>query len=170
MTELRDKLVAAIDGVLAEGWLEKAIPLIQKYEGLHRVMPDGSIHAYPDPATGGVPFTVGWGSTGPDINKDTVWTREQADKRFTRDVAHFGNGVEHALGDAPATDGQLAAMVSLAYNIGLGAFRKSTLLKLHKAGDYAGAQAQFARWKFANGKVLPGLVKRRAEEAEVYAS
>lgn len=170
---LRDKLVAAIDEVFAEesgDWLDKAVPLIQKFEGLHEVLPDGSIRAYADPATGGEPFTIGWGSTGPDINKDTVWTREQADERFKRDVAHFGNGVEDALGGAPTTDGQMAAMVSLAYNIGLGAFRKSTLLKKHKAGDYEAAKAEFARWKYANSKVLPGLVIRRAKEAEVYAS
>jgi len=59
---------------------------------------------------------------------------------------------------------QLAAAVSLAYNIGAGAYCKSTAAKKFNAGDFAGACAEFSRWTLAGGKQLPGLVKRRAEE------
>ena len=61
-------------------------------------------------------------------------------------------------------------MVSFAYNVGLGNLASSTLLKLHKAGDHAGAAAQFARWNKAAGKVLPGLTRRRTAESQLYGS
>lgn len=70
------------------------------------------------------------------------------------------------------TSGQLASMASLAYNIGLGAFEKSSVLKAHNRGDFAAASRAFALWNKATvgGKltVLPGLVTRRAREAALY--
>ena len=144
--------------------------LIKKWESYAKDLGDGRVQAYPDPATGGAPWTIGWGSTGPDITKGTIWTRAQAEKRFQDHAQEFANGVTDALGSAPTTQNQFDAMTSLAYNIGLGNFKSSTLLKKHKAGDYAGAKAQFAVWKNANGKVMQGLVNRRAEEAELYGS
>lgn len=173
--------VAALDGAIDSAtrpdvpedepsqWLDIAVPLIQQFEGYATKTADGGCVAYPDPASGGDPWTIGFGSTGPDIVKNTRWTREQCEARFRRDVAHFGNGVEAALGDAPTNDHQMAAMVSLAYNVGLTAFKGSTLLKLHKAGSYRAASAQFVRWNRAAGRVLPGLTKRRQAEAEVYS-
>lgn len=152
----------------AESWMEYAVPLVQTFEGFHRALPGGKVQAYPDPASGGDPWTIGWGSTGPGIAKGTIWTKAQAEERFRKDLSHFGNGVEIALGDAPTTDRQLSAMTSLAYNIGIGAFKGSTLLKKHKAGDYVGAAAEFLRWNRAAGKVMTGLVRRRAAEAELY--
>src|SRR5687768_15991119 len=59
-----------------------ALALIKEFEGCHKVRSDGMIEAYPDPASGGDPWTIGWGSTGPGIRKGTVWTQEQADTRF----------------------------------------------------------------------------------------
>jgi lysozyme len=59
-------------------------------------------------------------------------------------------------------------MTSLAYNIGLDAFRASTLLRLYNAGNTAGAAAQFDRWSRANGRVLRGLVARREAERAVF--
>lgn len=131
-------------------------------------------NAYPDPGTGGLPITIGWGSTtdedGRPIKLGTVWTRERADARFEMDLAKFTAGVIEALDGAPVTQGQLDALTSLAYNIGLGNLRSSTLLKLHRAGDYAGAQQQFARWNRAGGKVMAGLTRRRAAEAALYGA
>jgi lysozyme len=60
--------------------------------------------------------------------------------------------------------------VSFAYNVGTGNLLKSTLLKLHKAGDYVGAKAEFAKWNKAAGQVMTGLTRRRAAEAELYSS
>lgn len=145
-----------------------AAELIQQFEGCAKKRSDGYIEAYPDPGTGGDPWTIGWGSTGPDIKRGTIWTQAQADARFAEHLAEFGEGVAKLIGGAPTTQAQFDAMVSLAYNIGLGNFGGSTLLKLHKAGDFTGAQAQFARWNKAAGKVMAGLSRRRAAEAAMY--
>ena len=112
--------------------------------------------------------TIGWGSTGPDIKLGMTWTQQQADERFASDLAKFGAKVAADLGTAPTTQGQFDAMTSLAYNIGEGAFSKSTLLKRHLAHDYDGASAQFAVWNKQAGKVLNGLVRRRTAEARIY--
>lgn len=144
--------------------------LIQQFEGCAKKRPDGSFEAYPDPGTGGDPWTIGWGSTGPDIRKGVVWTQQQCNDRFSEHLAQFAQGVSKALGGAPTTPHQFDALVSFAYNVGLANLESSTLLKKHKAGDFNGAAAEFARWNKAAGKVLPGLTKRRAAEAALYAS
>jgi lysozyme len=126
------------------------------------------LKAYADPGTGGDPWTIGWGATGPGIKKGVTWTQQQADQRLAEDVARFSAGVAKALDGAPTTQAQFDALVSFAYNVGLQALAESTLLRLHKAGDYAGAAAQFARWNKAGGRVLPGLTRRRETEARIY--
>lgn len=68
----------------------------------------------------------------------------------------------------PLTPNQFDALVSLVYNIGVGAFKSSTLLKKLNAGDYAGAAAQFAVWNKSQKVVLPALVARRAKEKELF--
>lgn len=161
--------VSRIDALLdslsvpAEGNIvpQSALTLIKQFEGC-------KLNAYPDPGTGGDPWTIGWGATGPGIKKGLTWTQGQADARLVEDVSYFVNGVRGLLAGAPATENQLGAMVSLAYNIGLGNFGKSTLLKLHKAGDYAGAAAEFPKWNKAAGRVMAGLTRRREAEAKVY--
>jgi GH24 family phage-related lysozyme (muramidase) len=142
--------------------------LIQKYEGCAKKRPDGSFEAYPDPGSGGDPWTIGWGSTGADIRKGVVWSQQQCDERFQEHLDEFAAGVSKAIGNARTTQSQFDAMVSFAYNVGLGNLSSSTLLRKHKAGDYAGAALEFARWNKAAGKVLAGLTKRRAAEAALY--
>jgi GH24 family phage-related lysozyme (muramidase) len=144
------------------------ITLIQSFEGCAKKRGDGSYDAYPDPATGGDPWTIGWGSTGPDIKRGAVWTQQQCDDRFVAHAGEFAAQVEQAIGGAATTQHQFDAMVSLAYNIGMGNFSASTLLKKHRAGDCAGAAAQFAVWNKANKKVMAGLTRRRAAEAALY--
>lgn len=114
--------------------------------------------------------TIGWGSTGPDIKLGMTWTQAQADARFAADLARFAGKVSGLLGAAPTTQAQYDALVSFAYNVGYGdgGLKTSTLLRMHKAGDYVGAALQFARWNKQNGKVLNGLTKRRAAEAAIY--
>lgn len=68
------------------------------------------------------------------------------------------------------TQSQFDAMVSLAYNIGAGAFLKSTLLKKVNAGDFAGAGEEFSRWNKANGKEVLGLTRRREREKQLFLS
>jgi GH24 family phage-related lysozyme (muramidase) len=142
--------------------------LIQRFEGFARVRPDGRVEAYPDPGSGGAPWTIGWGSTGADIRKGTVWTRAQCEERFRAHLEHFAEGVWAAIGTAPTSQGQFDAMVSFAYNCGTAAMARSTLLRLHKAGDFAGAAGEFAKWNKSAGKVLRGLTRRRAAEAALY--
>lgn len=126
------------------------------------------LKAYPDPATGGKPFTIGWGDTGPDVAPGLVITQDEADARFTRRLSdEFGPGVMSALQVVP-TQGQFDAMVCLSYNIGLGNFRSSTLLRKFNAGDVPGADAQFLVWNRANGKVMLGLRRRRAAEQALF--
>lgn len=140
---------------------QRGIDLIKQFEGY-------SSKAYPDPATGGVPWTIGYGTTR-GVKPGMVITAEQAEKMLRDDVAKFGSGVSSLI-TAPTTQGQFDAMVSLAYNIGLGNFGKSTLLKKHNARCYTCAADQFRVWNRANGKVMNGLTRRRAAERQVYMS
>lgn len=148
------------------------IALIREFEGCARRLPDGRIQAYPDPGTGGAPWTIGWGSTSDDmgnpITPGTVWTQERADSRFKAHLAKFEQGVHKALNGAATTQSQFDALVSLAYNIGVQALGESTLMRLHKAGDHKGAAEQFARWVNAGGRRMAGLVRRREAERQLY--
>jgi lysozyme len=142
-------------------WHTIACDLIKEAEGCR-------LEAYPDPATGGEPWTVGWGCTGPDIGPGTVWTQEQADADLQDRLDQVNRVVTQAV-RVRLTPQQRAALVDLAYNIGTQAFLHSTLLQLLNAGDYAGAAKQFGLWIHANGKVMPGLVTRRGIEAKLFA-
>lgn len=123
--------------------------------------------AYPDPASGGDPWTIGWGATGAGIEKGTVWTQSRADARLTADLMRFAAAVD-SLVKVPLSPQQKAALVDFTFNLGSGNLQTSTLLKLLNAGDYAGAADQFARWNLAAGKVIPGLVTRRARERSLF--
>lgn len=144
------------------------IRLVQSFEGCERKRSDGRFDAYPDPASGGAPWTIGWGATGADVKKGVIWTKKQCDDRFAQDLGKFATRVETAIGGAPTTQHQFDAMVSFAYNAGAGNLGKSTLLKKHKAGDFAAAANEFGKWNKAGGKVMAGLTRRRAAEAALY--
>jgi GH24 family phage-related lysozyme (muramidase) len=124
------------------------------------------VEAYPDPGTGGAPWTIGWGATGKGIGPGTVWTQQECDARLERDLARYAADVDAALDDAETTQAQFDAMVSFHYNTG--AIRHATLTRKHKAGDLAGAAREFARWNKAGGRELKGLTRRRAAEAQLY--
>lgn len=124
--------------------------------------------AYPDPGTGGKPWTIGWGHTKGVRQGDKI-TQEQAEQFLSDDLAVFELTVNSAI-KRPMTQNQFDAMVSLAFNIGGPEFAGSTLVKKFNAGDVLGAADQFPRWKFSAGKVMPGLVKRRAAEREKFLS
>lgn len=148
------------------------IALIKRFEGCARLRGDGTIEAYPDPASGGDPWTIGWGATGRDhfndcpIGPGTRWTQAQCDARLAADLVRFAADVAKAIGTAQTTQSQFDAMVSFHYNTG--AIARATLTRKHIAGDHAGAAQEFARWTRAGGRVLQGLVNRRAAEAELY--
>lgn len=146
------------------------LKLIRDFEGCAKLRGDGMIVAYPDPGTGGAPWTIGWGATGPDVRPGTVWTQQQADDRLAVDVARHAADVARALGSAleGTSQAQFDALVSFHYNTG--AIGRATLTRLHKAGKHADAAKEFARWNRAGGRVLAGLTRRRAAEAKLYAS
>lgn len=136
---------------------KEAEDLIKQFEGCH-------LKAYKCPA--GV-WTIGWGTTGPGIQEGLVISQHTADvmlKAHIQDIALdltdlVGNGLKQH---------QFDALVSFVYNIGLGAFKKSTLLKLVKAAKMAEAALEFEKWVKAAGKTLPGLIKRRKAEKALF--
>lgn len=147
--------------------------LIKQFEGC-------KLKAYPDPKTGGAPYTCGWGSTGPSIGPDTVWTQAEADARFDEHLTEFEGYVNQAV-TVPLTQGQFDALVSIVYNVGPGSRSKdgiirlksgnpSTLLRLLNAGDYVGAGEQFLRWVSPGSNVENGLRRRRTAELKLYKS
>jgi lysozyme len=140
---------------------QKCIDLIKQFEGCR-------LQAYPDPKTGGDPWTVGWGATGPDIKRGVVWTQEQADGRLAADVAAFGKRIGDALNGHPTTQAEYDALVSFAYNIGFAKATGSTLWKMHCAGNFAGAAGQFGLWINKGSPVEKGLTRRRAAESALY--
>lgn len=111
-------------------------------------------------------WTIGVGHTGPDVKPGMTITRPRSQELLAADLARFEAAVNRL---APkTTQAQLDALVSFSFNVGEAALARSTLLRLHNAGDYAGAAQQFALWNKAGGKVLPGLMARRAAEATLY--
>lgn len=136
------------------------LALLKSFEGW-------SPKAYPDPGTGGVPWTIGYGFTR-DVHQGDVMTPDEGDARLEREVAHFEAGI-YAITKA-GTENQMAAMTCLAYNIGLTGFRNSSVLRFHNAGNFAAAADAFKMWNQSAGRVMAGLTRRRRAEAELYLS
>lgn len=132
------------------------VALLKEFEGWVPI-------AYRCPA--GV-WTIGYGFTE-GVEPGQSMTREEGDQRLAVELEHFAAGVRRLL-TREATPNQFAALVVLAFNIGLAGFARSTVLRLHNAGDVDGAARAFAMWNKAGGKVLTGLVRRRAAEAALY--
>ena len=137
-----------------------AADLIKRFEGCR-------LEAYPDPATGGKPWTVGYGCTGPGIGPGTIWTQQQAEDELEHRL-FAERQVLDSLVTAPVSENQMAALLSLAWNIGTAALGGSHLLRLLNAGDVQGAADAFLAWNHAAGKVMPGLTTRREAERAVF--
>lgn len=147
------------------------IAMLHKWEGCARKRQDGRIEAYPDPGTGGKPWTIGWGTTrenGRPIQPGTVWSQEKCDQVFEAQLRRYAEDVVKALGPAIANTSQeqFDALVSFHYNTG--AIGRSTLTRKHVAGDHAGAAREFRRWNRAGGRPMRGLTRRRADEERLY--
>ena len=135
------------------------ITLIKAWEGYRE-------KAYKCPA--GV-WTIGWGHTGGVKENQTV-TIEQAEYLLRSDLSVFEAAINHDSfrNGWHLTQGQFDALISFTYNVGIGAFRNSTMFKLICAGKLTMAASEFGRWTKAGGKELPGLVKRRHAEREMW--
>lgn len=140
------------------------IDLIKKFEGLR-------LTAYPDPGTGGEPWTIGYGTTSSagvgKITKGMKITQVQAESMLVRSLTDYELGVTHAL-RSPVTQHQFDALVSLAYNIGVANMSRSSVVKYLNAGQVEKAAGAFMLWNKAAGRVMPGLTRRRAAERELF--
>lgn len=145
--------------------------LIKQHEGLR-------LKAYPDPGSGGDPWTLGYGRAY-GVKKGDTCTKVQAEHWLDEDILNASMIVERAV-KVPLSNSQRDALVSFVFNVGHGAKgvkdgfvvlrdgRPSTMLKLLNLGDYYGAAAQFDRWVHGSGNILPGLVKRRKAEKAIF--
>lgn len=142
---------------------QSMIELIKGWEGFVG-------HAY-KPVPTEKEWTIGYGHYGADVKPGMTVSRAEAEQLLRRDLEKF----EQTLIRQCEKDGvslrqqEFDALVSFAYNLGPANLFGSTLWKRVKAGDYAGATTEFHKWTKAGGKVLPGLVRRRAAEARVWA-
>ena len=137
--------------------------LVQHFEGCLKPDGNGMFRAYTCPA--GV-LTIGWGTTREGKNHfdaSSRWTAAQCHEAFKNDMVSFENSVKKLV-KVPLTQWQFDALTSFAYNCGAGNLQKSTLLKKVNAKDFKGAADEFLKWNKGAGKVLPGLVRRRASE------
>ena len=103
----------------------------------------------------------------PSVKRGMVITNQEAEAILRADVEKFAAKVAAVI-TVPVTENQFGAVVSFAFNVGIGNLRASTLLKKLNAKDYAGAANEFLKWTKAAGKVLPGLVTRRQEERALF--
>lgn len=132
--------------------------LIKSFEGLR-------LQAYQDAV--GV-WTIGYGATR-GVKPGMTITEAEAERLLKEDVNRFEEAVNSAV-KVPINDNQFSALVSFSYNVGSGALRGSTLLKLLNRGDYSGAANQFPLWNKAGGQALAGLTRRRKAEQALFLS
>lgn len=113
-------------------------------------------------------WTVGWGHVGPDVHEGLTITRAQADQLLRMRLStEFVPGVLAVIRRSMAQH-ELDAMVDLAYNIGVGAFQASTLVRKFNAGDITGASNEFVRWNRSGGEILLGLRRRREADRALF--
>lgn len=139
---------------------QAGIDLIKQYEGY-------SDTSYECQA--GV-WTIGYGTTGPNIGPNQRITKEQAEEWFRNDVARFETAVTNAL-TTRVNQNQFDALVSFAYNVGANAFKNSTLLKLlNNQASQTVVASEFLKWVYAGGKISQGLKNRREKEKALFLS
>ncbi|MFC6644450.1 lysozyme [Granulicella cerasi] len=137
---------------------ETGLRLTKSFEGLR-------LRAYQD-STG--VWTIGYGSTT-NVKPRQVITQQQADERLRVDMATAEHAVNIGV-RVVLTQNQFDALLDFAFNEGIGSFLHSTLRELVNEGKFAEAALEFSKWTKAGGKVLEGLVKRRAAEAALFTS
>jgi len=140
-----------------------AIAIIKEFEGC-------KLKAYQD--EGGV-WTIGWGTTrisGRPVCASDACSQEEADQWMAAELTSVANVVRAHI-KVPVTDNQFCALCSFAYNVGVGAFETSTMLKLlNFSAPAAEVAAEFPKWDHDNGKVVEGLLRRREAEQLLFLS
>jgi lysozyme len=141
----------------------EGLSLIKQFEGFRSI-------AYRDAV--GV-WTIGYGHTAmagaPDVKPGMTITQVEGEQILARDVELFARGVRQVL-TVTLSDQQFSALISFAYNIGLGNFRKSSVFSAVNRKDFAAVARRLQLWNRAGGRVLPGLVRRRAAEAALFGA
>jgi lysozyme len=132
--------------------------LTRSFEGLR-------LAAYQDSA--GV-WTIGYGHTGPEVHRGQCVSETEAEELLRADLASAVQCVRRAVRVRLAQH-QFDALVDFCFNVGRGSFQGSSLLRYLNQGDLESAVVQFGLWVHAGGKVVPGLVRRRAAEAALFA-
>lgn len=170
---------ALLGGKLTQPQVDRFNGLIDEFQGkgmktssvginLITSFEDLELKAYLCPAD---VWTIGFGTTvypdGTKVKKGDTCTADQAKAYFAYDLKRFENAVNSGL-TVSVNQNQFDALVSLTYNIGETAFKKSTLLAKLNKGDIKGAAEQFAVWNKGGGGVLKGLVRRRVAERELF--
>lgn len=137
---------------------DAGLALIKRYEGCR-------LTAYRCPA--GI-WTIGVGHTGKEVWANLVITEKVAMNFLKKDIESSENCINNLV-TVPLLQNRFDSLVSLVFNIGCTAFSSSSLYKKLNAGNYSGAGKEFKKWNKAEGKILPGLISRRAEEAEAFS-
>jgi lysozyme len=141
--------------------LNQIVEMVKRFEGC-------KLKAYPDPGTGGAPWTIGYGETL-GVNQGDTWTQEKADYVLRQRVGQF---MLATLKRCPALHleppSRTAACTSLAYNIGVGAFGASSVSRKTMRQDFIGAANAFLLWNKAGGRIMRGLTNRRQAERKTY--
>lgn len=140
---------------------QNGIDLIKQFEGL-------VLKAYPDPATGGKPWTIGYGHTKGVKQGDKI--SEQTAEEFLKNDLKLFEAEVSSLIKVSINQNQFDALVSFAFNNGSNALSGSTLLKRLNEGNFRAAADQFTRWVYANNKFMKGLYNRRQAERELFLS
>ena len=138
----------------------KCSALVEKSEG-------NVLKAYPDPATGGAPWTIGHGHTGPEVHPGMRITQQEADAYLEQDLCRVGQQISKVVHVELSQD-EFDALVCFVYNIGIGNFMNSTMLRLLNMGKFDEASNEFEKWTKGAGKVMPGLVARRHNEKDLF--
>lgn len=113
-------------------------------------------------------LTIGYGHYGPDVTPDMVLTEQQASDLFAKDIGSYCRAVANAVTYDKCTQAMFDMMTSLCYNIGTGAFAKSSVASRLNAGDVKGSADAFMMWTKSGGVVLDGLVRRRTDERNIF--
>lgn len=164
----RESSKPANEFTAAPSWINVAEKIIKEFEGC-------VLYGYPDPASSdGKPVTIGWGSTtilGRPVKLGEIITQSQADSQLQVDILAISKQVFSILpGSSEWNENKKGAIVSFAYNIGTGALASSTLKKRLAAGEPAEAviQQELPRWNKSDAGAVPGLVRRRAAEVQLF--
>lgn len=139
---------------------------LKAWEGLR-------LTAYPDPGSrDGEPWTIGYGHTSDGhmrVHKGLTITEAQAAAALAHDASEAATAIARLV-KVPLNENQMGALVAFVFNVGIGAFQKSSLLRKLNAGDYAAVPSELARWNKNDGKVMPGLTNRRRAEGVLWSA